>query len=110
MEVEIVYIEGCPNVGDARASVEEAARRTGIVVHLGYRVVADGAEAVAAGMRGSPTVLVLGTDAAGPGGDASSLSCRLYAGSDGYRGAPDVDLIASALTRATGGPIGAESR
>lgn len=109
MEVEIVYIEGCPNVEDARESVEEAARLTGIDVRLRYRLVTDGAAAVAAGMRGSPTVLVAGADVAGPGGDASSLSCRLYAGSDGYRGAPGAELIASALRAARGG-VGAGSR
>jgi hypothetical protein len=74
---------------------------TGVVVR--DRVVAGGADAAAAGMRGSPTVLVDGDDvAAGPDGGSGpgSLACRLYPAGGGYEGAPPVEVIRAALVRA----------
>lgn len=101
MDVELISFEGCPNVELARQSIDEAARRSGVVVQVRHRVVADAAEAVAAGMRGSPTVLVAGHDVAPAGGNGGSLSCRLDLGLD-------VDRITSALVRAREGDAGAD--
>jgi hypothetical protein len=57
-------------------------------------------------MHGSPTILVDGTDPfAGPG-EAASVSCRLYRGSDWRpEGAPSV----SQLRQAIGEPAGAKA-
>lgn len=110
MEVEIVYFAGCPNVGMARQRVLEAARGVGIAVDVRERLVADESQATAAGMRGSPTVLVAGTDVEGVAGGSASLSCRLYPSGDGYAGAPDVATITDALERAMGGVFRAGPR
>ena len=55
-------------------------------------------EAVRAGMHGSPTILIGGVDPfAGAPGEAS-LSCRLYATSNGLDGAPTTAQLVEALT------------
>lgn len=105
MDVELLYISECPSAGLARDRVAEAARRLGIDAVVRERVVADESEAAALGMTGSPTVLVAGADVSGGVEDgAPSLSCRLYLGDRGVEGAPTVDQIAAALTRAVDEP------
>src|SRR3546814_11450391 len=62
--------------------------------------------AVAAGMHGSPTVLVAGADVAGAGEDVGSLSCRLYRSATGHDGGPDVETLEAALRAAPHGDNG----
>ena len=66
------------------------------------REVTDEREAADAGMHGSPTLLIDGTDPfAGPDAPAS-LSCRLYRDASGRitRGAPSVEALRQALAEA----------
>lgn len=96
MKVEIIYVDECPNVEVAGNRVLEAAERAGVAVEVTRRLVVDEAEASAAGMCGSPTVLVAGVDVVG-GHEGGSLSCRLYLGNDGHDGAPTIAAITTAL-------------
>ena len=98
MDVEILYIQGCPNVEVCRERVLEAARRLGVTVDLRERLVLDERDAAVAGMRGSPTVLVAGVDVSDDGAPPS-LSCRLYRGADGPSGAPALGTILTAIER-----------
>src|SRR3546814_7664653 len=72
VDIELLYIEDCPNVDLARERITQAARRVGVVVELRERLIVDEAMAVAAGMHGSPTVLVAGADVTGAGEDVRS--------------------------------------
>lgn len=96
MDVEILYIQGCPNVEVCRERVLEAARRLGLTVDLRERLVLDERDAAVAGMRGSPTVLVAGVDVSDDG-SPTSVSCRLYRGADGPSGAPALGTILAAI-------------
>ena len=98
MDVEILYIQGCPNVEVCRERVLEAARRLGVTIELRERLVIDEQDATVVGMRGSPTVLVAGVDVS-DGGAAASLSCRLYRDADGPSGAPALGTILTAIER-----------
>jgi len=76
MELQLLAVEACPHVSEfeerlavALAGLEGAAIRR--------RVIADDAEAAAAGMHGSPTLLVNGVDPFAAPGQPTSLSCRL---------------------------------
>ena len=76
MELEVLAVEDCPNV----AAFEErlAAVLAGIEdAVVRRRVIADEAEAAAAGMHGSPTLLVNGVDPFATPGQPTSLSCSL---------------------------------
>jgi hypothetical protein len=52
-------------------------------------------------MRGSPTMLVDGTDPFAEPGQPASVSCRLYRNSDGHiAGAPSVSQLRQAIENA----------
>lgn len=110
MEIELLYVQDCPNVDLARERIFRAARRVGVTVELRERLIADEAAAASAGMHGSPTVLVAGTDVSGTDETGGSLSCRLYPGAAGYDGAPDTESIEGALAAARRGGTDAERR
>lgn len=98
MRLQILHVQGCPNTGVLLTRLEQSLAGR-VAVEL--RVVRDQAEAAAAGMTGSPTLLVDGVDPfAGP--DRSpSLSCRLYVDETGVVcGTPSVTQLRVALTRA----------
>jgi hypothetical protein len=89
MKLEVLAVEACPHVAEfeerldaARAGLEGAAVR--------HRVIASEADAAAAGMHGSPTLLVNGTDPFAAPGQPTSLSCRLAL--------PSVEELRRALT------------
>jgi hypothetical protein len=100
VDVLILAIAECPGAALLAGRLETAL--DGLVdVHVSYRVISSEAEASAAGMRGSPTLLADGTDPfAGPGG-APGLACRLYPQEDGsLAGAPSVGELRRVLTGA----------
>jgi hypothetical protein len=100
VDVLILSIAGCPGAALLAGRLEAAL--DGIAgVNVTYRVITSEAEASAAGMRGSPTVLADGSDPfAGPG-DTAGLACRLYPQDDGsLAGAPSVGELRRVLTGA----------
>lgn len=97
MRLEILHVQDCPNVTVLTARLRGLlAGRPDVVV--GYRVIRDGAEARAAGMAGSPTLLLDGVDPFAAAGQASSLSCRLYRDETGaVSGAPTLAQLRAVL-------------
>lgn len=99
MIVELLYVEGCPNVDVARARLGEAAKSVATEIEVRERRVADGTEASALGMPGSPTILVDGVDVVVGGATPPSMSCRLYRSGEHVDGAPSADVLTRALAR-----------
>ncbi len=100
MDLDLLLVADCPNVDLARRRIVVASERAGIPVEVRERQVTDEAEAVELGMRGSPTILVIGADVAGPAStEVGSVSCRLYRTDSRFEGAPTVDDLVAALTR-----------
>jgi hypothetical protein len=98
VEIEVLTVPGCPHRAEAIARVRDAlaaAGRAGAVVT--ERVIPTAEEAAAAGMRGSPTILIDGHDPFLSGSDGPSLSCRLYRSAAGFEGAPAVAALVDAL-------------
>ena len=97
MEVTVLTVPRCPNA--ALLDERLAAAVAGLAdVRVVRRVVHDEQEAVALGMRGSPTLLIGGADPFADPGDPASLSCRLYRQADGsLAGAPPADELRRAL-------------
>lgn len=97
MELVLLTVPGCPNAATFEERLAAAlARHPGTVVHR--REIASEPEAAQAGMHGSPTLLVDGTDPFASPGQAPSLSCRLYRDTTGrMSGAPTVEALRSAL-------------
>jgi hypothetical protein len=95
MELTLLTVPACPNA----AAFEERlalAGHPGAVVHR--REIADELDAAAAGMHGSPTLLVDGVDPFAAPGQPPSLSCRLYRDAAGRAGpAPSVEALQRVL-------------
>jgi hypothetical protein len=98
VEIRILHFEGCPNTAVAVEHVRAAvAGRDGITVVS--RLVRDPEDAEREGMRGSPTILIDGVD---PFADEAGVvwACRRYPTADGPAGAPTIDAIRDAMSRA----------
>lgn len=102
MLIELLTVPGCPHRAMALARVLTALDQVaGSGVEVVERVIDDPVAAEAAGMHGSPTVLIDGRDPFAHGADpCGSVSCRLYRTPVGVEGAPGVDALADALIRA----------
>jgi hypothetical protein len=104
MEIEVLTVPACPHRGETLARLREALVASGVVdAVVAERVIANPADAVAAGMRGSPTILVDARDLLPAESGEASLSCRLYHSSAGVEGAPGLEALIEALRRADTG-------
>jgi hypothetical protein len=100
VEIELLTVWGCPHRGVTIARLRDAVAATGRAgAVVTERVIATVEEAAAAGMHGSPTILVDGSDPFLSGRDGPSLSCRLYRSAGGVEGAPAVAALIDALGR-----------
>lgn len=98
IDLVILYDEGCPNLGLARAAVSEAIRVAAAPVVV--QELERGAAPIDLRGFASPTVLVDGHDVV-VGTACGGTACRLYVGADGRSsGAPPVEQIVAALRRA----------
>jgi len=100
MELTLLTVAGCPH-----AAVFEERLAVALAGHPGAvlrrRVIATEREAADAGMHGSPTLLIDGTDPFARPGEAASLSCRLYVGgAAAVDRVPSVAALREALSRA----------
>jgi len=90
MSIELIYFEGCPNVGAARGNLRSALDMLG----LAHEWTEWDLEAPEAPDRvrgyGSPTVLVNGLDVTGAAEGPAGLACSAA-------GAPQVESIRAAL-------------
>jgi hypothetical protein len=62
MKIEILYINGCPSIDQAKSVVESALKDLGADAELTIRVIKDEKEARENGFLGSPTILIDGQD------------------------------------------------
>lgn len=91
MRLEILRVPDCPHWPVLRERLTDALADARADVTLVERVIEDADEATAAGMTGSPTMLIDGVDPFAEPGLVPSLSCRLYPDADGgVSGAPAV--------------------
>ncbi len=103
MTVELAYDHNCPNIAEARENLLRALA----LAHLPptwteWDLSIPDAPAHVRGF-GSPAVLVNAHEVTGLESSDALSCCRLYRGSDHrYRGAPQTDLILSALKRESG--------
>jgi hypothetical protein len=97
MELEVLAVRECPHVAEFEERLSAAlAGIEGVVVRR--RVIEAEAEAAAAGMHGSPTLLVNGVDPLAAPGQPTSLSCKLAV--------PSVDELRRVLTAQGGAGAG----
>lgn len=99
MEIELLYIAGCPSWVEAGRRVSEALREAGRDGSaLRYRLIRTEEDAAAVRFAGSPTITLDGNDLF-PGSDRSGdLACRVYSTPAGLAGMPTVEQIREAIT------------
>jgi hypothetical protein len=104
MDVEVRFVEGCPNLPVTRqrlALALDAAVSADIDVR--FRAVRTDAQAQQLGFTGSPTILIDGCDAFPDRHAVVGLSCRLYRSTEGASGSPSVEQLTAALASADRG-------
>ncbi len=102
MELTLLTVPDCPNAAAFEERLAAAlASHPGVV--LRHRVVTGEREAAEAGMHGSPTLLIDGTDPFAAPGQPPSLSCRLYRDAAGRAEAvPSVNELRRVLSSGAG--------
>jgi hypothetical protein len=98
VDLEVRFVEGCPNLAVARERLElalDAIGRSDVEVRL--RVVRTDTEADELGFTGSPTILIDGCDPFSELHAAGGVSCRLYRTAEGVSGSPSVEQLTAAL-------------
>ena len=96
MEIDLLYVQDCPNRSLARSHVDRALARTGLAALVREQEVRTSDEAGRLGMRGSPTILINGQDPFVATAGAA-LACRLYYSEPGFTGASTVEQLVEAL-------------
>jgi hypothetical protein len=100
MRLTILAVPDCPNAPVLRDRLTAVlGDRAGLCVSL--QVIDSDSEAVRWGMRGSPTLLIDGTDPFAEPGQPPSMSCRVYRDEDGRAaGAPSVSQLQRVISQA----------
>jgi hypothetical protein len=101
MQIEILYVIGCPHVDDTRSRIRAALHRAGRAASVHEVAVTDADDAARLGMRGSPTIVLDGHDPFSADTDPS-LSCRLYRTTDGIDGVPTVEQLVEVIAGSNG--------
>jgi hypothetical protein len=102
VRIQLIYFIGCPHWRLAEERLRRAVEYAGIVdAEILLVSVRNSDEAAAAGMSGSPTVLIDGADLFAADSPATGISCRIYRTANGLSGAPGVIRLTAALREAS---------
>lgn len=100
MKVTLQYFNGCPNWKEAEAHIETL-RFEGLALVFVRQLIETPEAAEQHQFRGSPTILINGTDPFADPGDPVGLSCRVYQCEAGFGGSPSLDQLRTAIRQAT---------
>ena len=99
MEITLQYFDGCPKwktTADHLSQLIEG----GLDATIGYELIDTHDAAVERGFRGSPTVLIGGTDPFADFNAPVGLACRIYTTENGPAGSPTLTQLRQAITTA----------
>ena len=97
MNISLLYFDGCPNWKQTDADL--ASLMTEYNLTITRQTVETIEDAERWQFRGSPTVLIDGTDPFARPGDPVGLACRIYQTPSGPAGAPSIEMLRSAIAR-----------
>ena len=98
MEITLQHFNDCPNWLDTMERIERVVEATDIDAAVRVQLINTPEAAEAKGFRGSPTLLINGTDPFADPDAPVGLSCRLYLTPDGMAGSPTIEQISAAIT------------
>lgn len=100
MKVEVLYFDGCPTYLEAEKALRGVLEEQGVGAEVELVAVNTDGEAQSLRFPGSPTVRVDGEDLFPVLERAEyALGCRMYATSEGLRGAPTAEMLTEALAK-----------
>jgi len=98
--VRLLYFDDCPNWRVAEARLKEALAGIGADPNaVVYKQLTTVEQAEALGFRGSPTILVDGTDPFADPDAPTGLTCRIYRTDTRVQPAPTVEQLQAVLVR-----------
>jgi hypothetical protein len=98
LRVELLAVEDCPHLEQARRNLDAVLRQGIIEVPIQLIIVTSQDDAEFLGFQGSPTIRVNGQDVVPQPDLPIALGCRLYRGADGkIVGSPPIEAIQAAV-------------
>jgi hypothetical protein len=98
LRVELLAVEDCPHLEQARRDLENVLRRGIIETPIQLVFVASQEDAEFLGFQGSPSIRINGEDVVPQPELPVALTCRLYRDDDGRTvGSPPIEAIAAAV-------------
>jgi hypothetical protein len=89
MQITLQYFDGCPHWALADRRLQNALKGLpGQDITVDYQLIDSPETAERVGFRGSPTILVDGSDPFATGAEPVGLSCRVFRTEDGPQGSP----------------------
>lgn len=95
-DVTLLYFDGCPSWRTADARLRSLAGELGFALH--HRKVETPEAAEQLSFRGSPTILVDGSDPFARGDEPVGFACRIYRTPEGRAGSPTAEQLRDVLT------------
>jgi hypothetical protein len=103
MQIEVLHIDECPNLEDARKALAEVIDELALSdVTTTFTLIASSEQAAGHRFAGSPTVLVDGLDAVPGVEPTTNLSCRIYRDGKKIAGSPAKETLREAILKRLG--------
>jgi hypothetical protein len=99
MEITIQHFNDCPNWLEAAEHVQRAVEHVDTDVTVRLEIVNTPQKAEEVRFRGSPTILIDGTDPFAEPDTPVRLSCRIYSTPSGIAGSPTTEQLVDLLTK-----------
>ena len=98
MRITVQHFNDCPHWLTTTERLERVLEATGIDAEVRLQLVNTTEAAAAHDFRGSPTVLINGTDPVADPNAPVGLSCRIYSTPEGPSGSPTINQLTQAIT------------
>lgn len=96
MEIVLQYVDSCPN-WERTAALLTRLVDEGLDATIALELIGTHDEAMRRGFRGSPTVLINGSDPFADEDAPEGLACRVYQTEAGLAGSPSFDQLRQAV-------------
>jgi hypothetical protein len=98
VQIEVLHIDECPNLEDARKALAEVIDELALIdVTTTFTLIRSSEEAARHLFAGSPTVLIDGLDAVPGAESTTNLACRIYRDGQKIAGSPDKKMLREAI-------------
>jgi hypothetical protein len=100
MKIELLYFDGCPSWQAALENLKSALQEERIFDPIQVIEIVNNEQASQEKFLGSPSIRIDGQDLWFEQRENYSLSCRVYATSEGVKGSPTVEMLRSKIQSA----------